>query len=220
MAGDRPRICAPIVNKNLDAVRNVDSLVDMYEVRIDLIGDGWEGVAGILYKPWIACNRLAREGGAWKGGSPKRIKTLLSAIDLGASIVDIELATPKIEKIVADIKGKAGCLISYHNLKETPPLEEMKEIVDKQLAAGADICKVVSTAQNITDNAVVLQLISEYRQTKLVSFAMGNAGQISRIICPLVGGYFTYASIEPGSESASGQVTAEELRKIYGMIGD
>jgi 3-dehydroquinate dehydratase len=49
---------------------------------------------------------------------------------------------------------------------------------------------------------------------------MGVPGYTSRILCPLVGGDFTYASIEEGRESAPGQITAGDLRKIYGMLED
>ncbi len=220
MAGDKPKICASIVNNDLEAVKKVESLVDLFELRIDLIGDGWQEVAKNLSKPWLACNRRADEGGDWRGDESERVQILLSAIDLGATIVDIELGTPGVEKLVADIKGKAECLISYHNLKKTLPLEEMREIVNKQLAAGAATCKVITTARTFADNLAVLQLISGFPQIKVVSFAMGNAGQISRVLCPLVGGYFTYASIEEGSESADGQITVENLRKIYGMLED
>jgi 3-dehydroquinate dehydratase type I len=63
-----------------------------------------------------------------------------------------------------------------------------------------------------------LQLIAEFSETKIVSFAMGAAGQLSRVLCPLVGGYFTYASVEEGKESAEGQITVKELREIYRML--
>lgn len=220
MPGVRPEICASIVNKDLEAVKKVESLADLFEVRIDLMGDGWQEVVKSLKKPWVACNRRVEEGGAWQGGEEERINELLTAIDLGASLVDIELGTPGVEKIVERIKGKAECLISYHNLIETPPPEKMREIINNQLAAGADIGKVVTTARTFADNIGVLQLISDFPENKVVSFTMGALGQVSRVLCPLAGGYFTYASIEAGSESAAGQITVENLRKIYGMLED
>jgi len=219
LAGDRPKICASIVNNDLEAVKKVGSLVDLFELRIDLIGSGWQEVAKNLSKPWLACNRRAEDGG-WRGGESERIKVLLSAIELGASIIDVELSTPGVEKVVRDIKGRADCLLSYHNLKETPPPVKMREIIENQLAAGADICKVVTTARAFTDNIAVLQLITDFPKTRVVAFAMGDMGQISRVLCPLVGGYFTYASVEEGRESASGQITAKDLKKLYGMLED
>jgi len=220
LAGDRPKICAAVVNSDLEAVKGVEPLVDLFELRIDLIGNGWREVAGHLKKPWLACNRRAEEGGSCRGGESERIEVLLSAIGLGASMVDIELSTPGVEKVVREVKGRAVCLLSYHNLNETPPLVKMREIIENQLAAGADICKVVTTARTFADNIAALQLITEFPETMVVSFAMGDPGQISRVISPLVGGYFTYASIEEGHESAAGQITVSDLRKLYGMLED
>ena len=55
----RPRICTVIVNNDLEALKEVKPLVDLFEVRIDLIGDGWQELAKQLNQPWIACNRKA-----------------------------------------------------------------------------------------------------------------------------------------------------------------
>ena len=94
----------------------------------------------------------------------------------------------------------------------------MKQIIINQLAAGADICKVVTTAHSFKDNLAILQLITDFQNVQIVAFAMGTAGQISRVLCPLAGGCFTYASVEEGKESAEGQVTVGELRRIYGIL--
>ncbi len=214
----RPRICAVIINDNLKALPEVEPLVDLFEVRIDLIGDSWQELAKQLRKPWIASNRNANEGGNWQGNEARRVEQLLQAGELGADIVDIELSTKNLENLLKLIKRRTKCLLSFHNLEKTPPLDEMTEIVQKQLKAGADICKVVTTAQGLEDNLTVLQLISEFPGVRLVSFAMGALGAMSRVLCPLLGGDFTYASIEKGKESAEGQMTARELVKIYEMV--
>ncbi len=216
----RPGICAVIVNRDMEAIRGVEPFIELFEVRIDLIGDGWQELSNQLHKPWIACNRSVDEGGRWGEDEAKRKEELLKVIELGPEIIDIELATGNLKEIVQLIKKKAKCLLSFHDLKGTPPLGKMKEIVQRELEAGADICKVVTTAQRFEDNLTVLQLINEFPETKIVSFAMGPLGFASRILCPLAGGDFTYASIEEGKESAAGQITARDLRKIYGMVKD
>jgi len=218
LARNKPKICAAITNNNLEEIKSVEPLVDLFEVRIDLIGSRWQQLVRHLEKPWIACNRSTQEGGSWHGSEPERTDELLTSLKLGADIIDIELQTPGVSAVVKEIKGRADCLLSYHDLKETPPLEEMLEIVRRQLAAGADICKLVTTARSFEDNSVTLQLIMEYPDIRVVSFAMGDLGYTSRILCPLIGGYFTYASIEEGRESAPGQITVSGLRKIYGML--
>ncbi|MFC2011226.1 type I 3-dehydroquinate dehydratase [Chloroflexota bacterium] len=207
----KPRICAVIVSNNPAAVANIEPLVDLF-------GDDWTELVKRFNKPWIACNRNAEEGGGWQGNEARRLEKLLQAIELGADIVDIELRTRNLENIVQLVKKRTKCLLSFHYLEKTPTLDEMKEVVRRQLKAGADICKVVTTAQRFEDNLTVLQLISAFPAIRLVSFAMGTSGSISRVLCPLVGGDFTYASIEEGKESAQGQITVGDLAKIYDIV--
>ncbi|MFH1640284.1 MAG: type I 3-dehydroquinate dehydratase [Chloroflexota bacterium] len=216
---ERPKICAVIVNSHPGISDAVLPLIDLFEVRIDLIGDGWQEVVKNLKKPWLACNRSQIDGGKGEKNEEARIAKLLEASQLGASIVDLELSAENLNSTVPEIKKKAQCLISYHNWQKTPPIAALKEIVARQVAAGADICKVVTTAGGFEDNLTVLRLIRESPKTRVVSIAMGAAGTISRILSPVSGGYFTYASLERGGESAPGQVTAAELREIYALTG-
>jgi len=214
----KPRICAVIVSNDPKAVKEVESLVDLFEVRIDLIGNGWQELVRQLSKPWIACNRSTEEGGQWQGNEARRVEQLLEAIDLGADIIDMELRTKNLDTIIKLVKKRTKYLLSFHDLEKTPILDEMKEIVNRQLKAGADICKIVTTVREFKDNLTVLQLISEFPETRIISFAMGPLGFMSRVLCPLVGGDFTYASIEKGKESAQGQIAVRDLLKIYEMV--
>ena len=214
---NKPKICAVIVDRNPD-IKKVENLVDFFEVRIDLIGTGWHQVVKGLNKPWLACNRLVSDGGKCATDDGARIAALLEACALGASIVDVELSTKNLAKVVPVIKREAKCLISRHDLQQTPPLKTLKEIVQREVDAGADICKLVTTATDSADNLTVLQLIKEFSQRNIITLAMGPLGLTSRVLAPLVGGYFTYASITRGGESAPGQITVAELRKIYGLL--
>ena len=85
----RPRICAVIVSDDLAAIKEIEPLIDLFEVRIDLIGNGWQELVKQLNQPWIACNRRADEGGRWGKGEPERIDELLKATELGADMIDI-----------------------------------------------------------------------------------------------------------------------------------
>ena len=214
----KPRICVSIISDDLEAVKAVEPLVDLFEVRIDFIGEGWQELVKPLKKPWIACNRRVDEGGRWQGDEAGRVEELLKASELGADIIDLEFRTRNLKSAVALIKKRTKCLLSFHDLTGTPPLDSLKEMVQKQLEAGADICKVITTAQRSEDNLTVLRLISAFPQTRIVSFAMGPLGFASRVLSPLVGGDFAYASIESGRESAPGQITVRELSKIYEMV--
>ena len=213
-----PRICAVVVSNDPGIIKEVSPLADLFELRIDLIGEGWQQLTRQLDKPWIACNRQPAEGGQWQGSEARRIETLLQAVELGAHVIDIELNTANLENVARVIKKTTKLLLSYHDLEGTPSLDELKGIVRKQIKAGADICKVVTTAREFEDNLTVLQLIREFPDVRVISFCMGPSGLISRVLCPLVGGKFTYAAMEKGKESARGQMTISEMRRIYGMV--
>ena len=215
---DKPRICAVITTQDVDSMRKVEPLADLFEVRIDMIGQGWQDVARAIKKPWIATNRLKAEGGLWEGSEEARQGELLRALNLGVSVVDIELAAPELDEIVPVIKKKARCLISHHDTQRTPPPTELRRIIENEMAAGADICKIVTTARNFDDNINVMGMISEFRPADVVAFAMGPRGQMSRIFCLLCGGAFTYAAANEGAQSAAGQFTVSQLRRIYEMM--
>jgi len=216
---NRPKICGVLIDDNIEASRIIEPFVDLYEVRIDLIGDGWEKLVKKLKKPWIATNRTLDEGGKWAGNEARRIEKLLQAIDLGAGMVDVEFRTKNLTNIVPLVKRRVKCILSFHDMKKTPALDELKKIVKGQIEAGADICKVVTTATSFEDNIRVLQLIREFSDIRIVTFAMEQAGQSSRILCPLVGGDFTYGSVGEGKASAPGQVTVQQLNETYTLMG-
>jgi 3-dehydroquinate dehydratase-1 len=213
------RVCAAITENNPAGIRQVAPIVDFFEVRIDLVGSGWRELAAGLEKPWIACNRRAEEGGSWQGSESGRIDELLSAIKLGPAMIDIELASPDVTSVIREVNDRAECLLSYHDLRGTPPLDELKGIIEKQMGAGADICKVVTTARNIGDNIEILKLISCFSNKRVIAFAMGEAGYLSRVLSPRVGGYLTYASIEERKESAPGQISVREIQEIHRLLG-
>ncbi len=214
----KPTICASIINKDLTAIKVVEPLVDFFEVRIDIIGDGWQNVAQQLQKPWIACNRIKADGGSWQGNEARRKEELLKAVQLGASIIDIELSTPNLSKVVPLVKKRAKCLLSFHDFKETLPSKVLKKIVKRQLEAGADICKVITYATNPEDNLAILQLILDFPKQDIIAYAMGPLGLSSRILSPLIGGYTTYTSIKQGEQSAPSQLTANQIHNLYKMV--
>ncbi|MDP2920721.1 MAG: type I 3-dehydroquinate dehydratase [Dehalococcoidia bacterium] len=213
-----PKLCATIINTDLKAIKEVEPFVDMYEVRIDIIGDGWTEVARKLTKPWIACNRLVEEGGKWQGNEARRIEKLLQAIELGAKIVDVEVNAKNVENIITFIKKRATCLLSFHDFEKTPPLDRLKQAVQKEIKLGADICKVVTFAHSFEDNLAVLRLIREFPGTRVVAFAMGPHGMASRVLSPLAGADFTYGAVEKGSESAPGQIPVIDMYNLYGIL--
>ncbi len=121
----KPRICVTIVENNLEAIKEIEPLIDLFEVRLDLVGPDWPELVKFIKKPWIACNRSPEEGGKGNPNEVSRVEELLWAAEAGACIVDIEYRTKNLADIVPLIKPKAQCLISFHDMVGTPSYDTL-----------------------------------------------------------------------------------------------
>ena len=106
-------------------------------------------------------------------------------------------------------------IISWHDLKETP--KNLDEIYNKISLLPASYYKIATYAQTSTDALRMLNFTQKMNQSKriLCGLCMGERGQLTRILSPIVGSPFTFASLENGKEVAPGQLSAEELISVY-----
>jgi 3-dehydroquinate dehydratase type I len=110
-------------------------------------------------------------------------------------------------------------IASYHKYDGTLGVSAMEKILDEQIASGASVCKIITTANQIEDNLPTLNFISwASDKAKLVCFCIGEHGKVSRLLSPLFGAYFTFASLEQGSETAAGQMSLTEMRNAYALL--
>ncbi len=215
-----PDICACVTSADdLDMAHAVRDHVALYEVRMDLIGEDWVRVVGELPLPWIACNRIASEGGRCRVTEVERLDSLMRAIELGAAFVDIEMASPNVQSFVNTVKDKTRVVVSHHDFEQTESDDRLIGIVERERALGADVCKLVTTARTVQDSVRMVQLARRFRSEHIVAFAMGPLGMVSRVLAPLAGAMFTYASLSSGREAAPGQLTVGTLRALYHSIG-
>ena len=222
-----PKICVSITEKDstraAESIRRIERYEpDLVELRIDYMQQplDLESVRNTTKLPIIATNRSSDQGGILHRPDAERLATLLEACDAGFDYVDLELNTSSKEGFVDYVKD-AGVklIISYHDFKGTPKKDLFIEILNREIELGADVCKIVGTAVSPMDNITYLVFLAETPENDLVCFSMGRQGVMSRIFSPLFGGAFTYASTQSGMESAPGQLTIADLRKIYRMLG-
>ncbi|MFA5438919.1 3-dehydroquinase [Dehalococcoides mccartyi] len=213
-----PPICCVITRLPQAETLKKSEGAAFYELRLDLLGENWRETAVLLNKPFMATCRRSAEGGSFKGNEAERINRLEKAASAGAFMLDIEYSTPNLEEVLGRLRPQAKCLLSHHNFTDTPSAAKLKTLLKDMLTHQADIYKVITTATSINDNINLLNLTKEIPDKKIVAFAMGEPGILSRILCPLAGSPFTYASLNDGNKSASGQMTLAQMIEIYRSV--
>ena len=227
------KICVSIPVKNARSAANVEKawrLADLVELRIDWCrGPELEPLLCRLLRskkgPVVVACRRRGDGGFFPGDEAERIELLKLAVSLGADIVDIELTAGRgpiasLAQRIAETGGRTKLLVSYHDFSGTPSERVLWGKMKACIRAGGDIVKIVSTAGQIEDNLRVLNLIGPARSMHrpIIAFCMGEAGRMSRIVSPMLGGAFTFASHDERSETAPGQLTIKEMRRIYEIL--
>jgi len=222
------RICVSILPKTIpEALRLIEkaetSQADFIEVRLDFLENTRElgDLAHHGKTPKIATNMPASGQGKFSGTEAERQRILLSAAKNDFDYVDVGLSTPKLNSFVGEVKAAgAKPIVSFHDFSQSLSLPELNNILEREVACGADVCKIVTTAKQVEDNLALLNFTSTASsKAKIVCFAMGELGKVSRLLSPVFGGFFTFASLERGSETAAGQMTIQEMRTAYELLG-
>lgn len=218
------KICVSVppqtVTEALDLVEKAENQhADFIEVRLDSLKkhNQLADIANCSNTPLIATNRSTKCQGKFLGSETERKKILTDAARKGFEYVDIELSTPKLKNIVSNVcEMGAKPIVSFHDFNETPSLSQLNKILKKEIASGADVCKIVTTARFVEDNLTVLDFVSKTcKNARIVCFAMGDLGKTSRLLSPVFGAFFTIASLESERKTAQGQLTIKEMRSVY-----
>jgi 3-dehydroquinate dehydratase/shikimate dehydrogenase len=163
----------------------------------------------------VATCRRAANGGKFRGSIASQIDVLAKAANLGCHLVDIELETAAQLK-QSDfnrLRRSANLILSYHDFRGTKKLEET---FAKMQEHPADFFKIVTTANSLYDNVVMMKFLEKYSHAhSLIGLCMGEQGVISRLLCVRAGSQFTFAAANPGEETGPGQLTARALRDVY-----
>lgn len=204
--------------KKLDSVlKKVLKKSDYAELRFDFlkpvqVPDALELVKKELRR-CVCTLRPISEGGKFYGNEKERISILKLIAEYHPFLLDIEFSTLRKNKRLHDYvkKTKTDILVSWHDFKKTPRISALKKM-NKQMNKFSKFIKIVTNAKTINDSSNVLSLYNNLPNTKLIAFAMGDKGRMSRILCLYLGSPFTYVSF--GKPIAPGQFSLKQINKI------
>lgn len=234
LGGPESLICVPLVARDLPTLEAQARLAaraeaDVVEWRADFfVGLMPSDVASLLAvvrtaaAPVLVTCRAPAEGGEGAWEDAQRVAILRAALESGADAIDVELATPGREELLA-LGAATGrpVVLSTHDFTSTPTRETMLRTLEAQQAAGAAVAKLAVMPADPADVTRLLDTCLEARRTflevPLIAMAMSGLGAYSRVVGPLYGIDLTFAIA--GESSAPGQLQIDALRACRAALG-
>ena len=182
--------------------------------------------------PLILTLRKISQGGVYPHDEVTRLQTIRDLCAFKPDYVDLEFDIP--QDFLCDLQityPRIKFICSYHDFKSTP--DDLGALLAHMQHPAFYAYKIATMAQCTLD-ALRLLLFVKYQQhaTRLTCIGMGEAGTSTRILGPILGNTFTYASVSNEDKTAAGQLTLEELihtyhvrdlnhaSQIYALLGD
>ncbi|AGF96699.1 type I 3-dehydroquinate dehydratase [Methanosarcina mazei] len=227
-------VVAVILEKPLEnSKKAAEKGADILEIRLDLLGiRNPERAAEVIREikaetglPIIVTSRSGAEGGKWDGEEEDRTGLLINLLSLkdGPDAIDIELSAGMKERnrvIKAAKDRETAVIVSSHDFLKTPPLQNMRTIIEEMFLAGADIAKLAVMPLSVGDTLNLLRVTLDFKDAgkSVCTIAMGSQGKHTRVVAPFYGSVLTYASIESNASAAPGQLPVDEVKKIMEML--
>lgn len=182
-------------------------IADVVELRLDLFSvfPDERKLDGIRI-PKIVTIRRVEDGGEYRGDESKRIE-MLSRYSRHSDYVDLEFDLP--DEAFKLMKCKV--IESYHNFKETPDYDFLRDLVEGR---RGEIFKIATMGRSKEDVLKITKILCEYEN--VVAFLMGKDFAWTRIFACFLGSPFIYCSISKAV--APGQLDARDVRKIFSLI--
>jgi 3-dehydroquinate dehydratase / shikimate dehydrogenase len=198
---------------------------DLAELRLDYLREPIDlpRLLDARPLPVLATLRPAWEGGHFSGTEEERTAILERACVVGADYVDVEF-----RRFRRFALGKTKLVLSYHDFETTP--DDLEATAAAMGATHPFLVKIACQARGTSDLIRLVRLQKSLPGAAII--AMGDYGEPLRVLYARYGGRLTYAALRSGGESAPGQLTVEELTRlfqvksmdastaVYGVIGN
>lgn len=150
---------------------------------------------------------------------------LCAAIEAGAEYIDTELEYP--DDLQLQLRNRARSagtklIVSWHNFSATPPLKQLLEVYRSCAEKGADVVKIVTTANSLIDATRTMRLYrsvarlprKRIQRPPLAAFAMGSAGKFTRYLSLKLGSPLSYTYPDGANATAPGQYSESQLAAL------
>lgn len=192
-------------------------MVELWCDRIDI--EDAKKLIVVSDLPIIVNLKDESEEGDFKGTVYDRIKILEELVSQGAFLMDIPFVPELNEIDLERLNGKI--ILSYHDFESTPSLDEVEDLIDQMMKLKPEVIKLAFTVNQEIDLMNLFKLQTNRRDLwgKCIILGMGQKGMITRMMSNMFKHPFTFACIDKYSKTAPGQMTIEQLRRIWKRFG-
>lgn len=209
------KTCTCITNSSFIKCQNQLKNIKFAELRLDLMKlsvNEFKQLLNLDKKYIITC----RDG---VFDNKQRLEFFRIAVETKSVIIDLEIEAGA--TFIDEVKNlcknnNSKLMISYHNFKQTPKTDQLKQIINECIGLGADLVKIACMVNNEIDNSRILGIYQYHKN--IIAFGMGKLGVISRIASLYCGAAFTYTAINNNEKAAPGQLTNIQLNKLIKSI--
>ncbi|MBS4162846.1 3-phosphoshikimate 1-carboxyvinyltransferase [Candidatus Protochlamydia amoebophila] len=217
------QLCVSLIGLTCDAfihqIQQLSSQVDLIEIRLDKLlkidFSELNLLKEIAHCPLIWTLRKKSQGGNFLGNIQKQFLIFKELARRQPDFVDIEADIP-LEWLqeLQNISPQTQWIISWHEVKETPHL---KTCLDQLYALPGNYYKLACYTHSVIDSLKLLEMAQQENKhsRRLCTIGLGMKGQCTRILAPVTGQPFTFASLKEGLESAPGQISFQTLFQTY-----
>jgi 3-dehydroquinate dehydratase-1 len=198
------------------ALAPADRPFDLVEARVDLFAtqsldpDAQAACARLesTGTPVLVTVRSTAQGGRYGGPEPARLALFREALPV-ASWLDVEDDAPIAGEVAALVAARPGAhlIVSHHDFRRTPPLEQLRAVVDRAHALAPGAIAKVATALTADADRTVLRALLAQRPQRTAVIGMGDDD--FRIQLAAAGSLLAYGFV--GSATAPGQTSAQAL---------
>ncbi len=185
-----------------------------FEFCLEFLDDPQEGPGiirqflAVVPDAWVVVTCRRGEHNFY-GTLEEQLAILEASIEAGARMIDVEIESARQACEWMEAMGhRAARIVSYHNFRGCPPLDSIMHELE---SIPADIIKVAVRAESSDTLYQLMTAGWECRKQNLM-LAMGKEGLSSRIVSPILGRSFTYATPLGHEGTGEGQPDAATLR--------
>lgn len=214
---------ASIVTNHPDIAKNqiqqVTPFADLIELRLDC----WESlqlsdIAALrdtITKPVLFTLRKKSQGGYFALTETERLYWLVQLATLEPDYMDIEFDVDMVlVEMLKQQHSSIKFIRSYHDFSGTP--KDLMALWQQIHHPLFDLIKLATWANDLNDALRLLIFTRAMSQKQaIITMAMGEYGQVSRILAPVCGSQFVYGSVSSDTHAAPGQITLAELTQCY-----